>query len=786
MHSISDFTFTSQNLPWCILDSMPICFSLWNTAYTCVYCNKAHKTLFNVDGAECGITFQEGIPHYETHENPSPYLSAQYLQEAFTNGFSSFCWIHQNEQGISIPLNVILRRVVEENAPFIACYLIDLSEVIASQKAEQKTNNRIAAILDAAPFAIHIWSKNLELIDFNKITYKLYGFSSKEEYLQNRKIIVPTLQPDGTNSILLAKKSLEQAFATGYSCIEVVSNDKYGNEIPVEITLVRIDLEDESIVVTYTRDLREIKAFIQKIQEAEEFARTILDITPLCINIWNKNLEIIDSNLEAARMFGLKTKHEFQENFHNFFPEPSTHELHSSQKILSDIKQTFSEGSMRFEVMAKTINNEPLPIDVSLVRTMITGEESVIAFVRDLRELKKMFAEVEKAKNIAEQSAKAKSDFLANMSHEIRTPMNGIIGLVHLLNNTTLEPLQDSYVQKILLSATNLLRIINDILDFSKIEAGKLEMEYIPFTLHDICDELQSLFSAKLNEKELVCHLYEGQFATTKVMGDPLRLKQVLFNLMGNAIKFTEQGSITLRIECQDKDKDYLHCLISVTDTGIGLSKEQTSRLFSPFTQADTSVTRQYGGTGLGLAISKHIVEIMGGEIWVESELGKGASFKFSLQLPLAPENAHANIQEAYATNTLEKETIQRSGHLLLVEDNQINQLIAEELLKTAGYTLDVANNGQEALTLLKNNSYDLVLMDIQMPVMDGLSTARAIRKMPQYDSLPIIAMSAHAMTGDKEISLSHGMNEHITKPISPAILYKTLDYWLQHNIAKR
>ncbi len=355
--------------------------------------------------------------------------------------------------------------------------------------------------------------------------------------------------------------------------------------------------------------------------------------------------------------------------------------------------------------------------------------------------------------------------------------MNGILGLLHILSGTSLSETQENYVQKTLLSAKNLLRIINDILDFSKIEAGKLEIENIPFNLHEICDEVQSLFSAKVAEKGLSISLNEGAHSLAVLMGDPLRLKQVLFNLMGNAIKFTETGGVKLKIESTKHSNKEVRCLFSVSDTGIGLSKEQVEKLFSPFTQADTSVTRKYGGTGLGLVISKRIVEMMRGDIWVESEVGKGSTFFFTAVFNIAQGELLTSQEQSQATKTIGVES--RSGEILLVEDNMINQLIGEELLTSAGYKVDIANNGQEGLDMLEAKAYDAVLMDIQMPVMDGLTTVRKIREQRKYKELPVIAMSAHAMAGDKEISLKNGMNDHITKPIDPDILYASLDFWL-------
>ncbi len=408
-----------------------------------------------------------------------------------------------------------------------------------------------------------------------------------------------------------------------------------------------------------------------------------------------------------------------------------------------------------------------------------------VGFARDITERKDLEqmlhnknADLEIAKSMAEQANLAKSMFLSNMSHEIRTPMNAIMGMAHLTLLTDLTPKQRNYQDKINTSAKWLLGILNDILDISKIEAGKLKLEHTEFRLETVMQYLQDISSPLLEGKSLELSFVVDSDVPTALIGDSLRLGQVLINLLVNAIKFTKTGSVIVRIKLQSSKAQQACLRFCVTDTGIGLSEEQQEDLFSAFTQADSSTTRLYGGTGLGLAISKELVAAMGGTIGIDSRLEVGSSFYFTITFGVQLDSKPDLLPEQIIAS--DKYPTLRNTYVLLVEDNLINQEFMPEILGHEGIRVDLANNGEEAIALIGKNNYSAVLMDCQMPVMDGYETTRRIRTDPRFAELPIIAMTGNVMTEDRDRCFASGMNDHIGKPIDWDLFFQTLAHYIK------
>lgn len=398
-------------------------------------------------------------------------------------------------------------------------------------------------------------------------------------------------------------------------------------------------------------------------------------------------------------------------------------------------------------------------------------------------QVKNQIVVAQKEKEVAEKTAQLKQQFMANMSHEIRTPMNAIVGFVGLLLEKDPKPDQLKYLNAIKQSSDNLLVIINDILDLSKIEAGKIQIEHIDFSFREMMQSVYEIMSIKADEKKLQFTIHVEDQITDRLIGDPTRLNQILVNLVGNAIKFTEKGNVEVRVVADPKlsNEEQIYLLFEIEDTGIGISKDYVHNIFESFTQAGTDTARKFGGTGLGLTISKQLVDLMEGKISVESELGKGTTFKVEIPIQIANEQ-HITVKK----NQITDDTRNRlSGlRILLVEDNEFNRMVAEDTLKNMIHPIHitVAINGEEAIQILKNQDFDLILMDIQMPIMNGVDATRYIRtKMTSHKKdIPIMAMTANVLEEDVKMYLNAGMNAYISKPFHTEELLLKMDLVMQ------
>ena len=810
-------------------------------------------------------------------------------------------------------------------------------------ESERALNARLelqATAINTSANAIMITDYTGKIEWVNPAFTRFTGYGADEAIGRNSSQLVKSGKQDGAFYAAMWK-----TISSGNSWHgDLINRRKDGTLYRVEMTITPLKNENGEIThyVSVKKDITERKQTEEALLKSETRLRTLYESTSDAVMLLNEQ-GFLDCNMATLQMFGCTSKEEFcAKHPADLSPDRQPGGIDSLTLANRQIAYAMEKGNNRFEWVHRRLDNGQNFDAEVLLSAMQLEEKTVLqATVRDVTERKKTEAELlayrnkleelvalqteslRQAKDVAEDANRTKSEFLANMSHEIRTPMNAILGLTQLTLDTELTPKQRDHLRKVHTSSKALLGILDDILDYSKIEAGKLDIEKVSFPLEDVIKSVGDLFSAQISAKGLELFLEIDRKIDHHLVGDPLRLGQVLNNLVGNAIKFTEHGEIHLKVEKLKSDEHEIELRFAVRDTGIGMDKTQSDRLFRAFSQADTSITRKYGGTGLGLTISKRLVEMMRGEFTLSSALGHGSTFAFTARFGLGKghlksyhkyelhgmrtlvvddQETSLIIMEHYLqtwqfdvtgttsaedalallslaeregrpyevllldwhmpgmdglelTRRVETEVKQgtlertptiimvtahdreyllreagdtcleevlvkpvtpsvlfnsllriqqpelavqpfskdrrtdlwelaapiRGAHILLVEDNEINQEVATEFLGKAGLVTTVAHHGGEAVEWLKKASFDAVLMDMQMPVMDGLTATKLIRAQPQYQDLPIIALSAAAMVQDKQASKQAGMNEHISKPIDPELMIATLLKWVKH-----
>jgi len=514
----------------------------------------------------------------------------------------------------------------------------------------------------------------------------------------------------------------------------------------------------------------------QRLRDQQFYTRSLIESNIDALMTTDPHGIITDVNKQMEALTGCTRDELIGAPFKDCFTDPA--------RAVAGIKRVLVEKSVTdYELTARTRDGKQTVVSYNATTFYDRNRklQGVFAAARDVTERKRVELELQQAKAIAESASRTKSDFLASMSHEIRTPMNAIMGIADLLAKTDLTPEQDRYVQIFRRSGDNLLNLLNDILDLSKVEASQLDLERTGFSLSDHLEKVIEMVSHRAEEKGLAVTCTIGPDVSNDLVGDPTRLRQVLLNLLGNAIKFTHAGAVALTVERRQDVSVPTALRFTVTDTGIGIPHEKLSSIFERFTQADSSTTRRFGGSGLGLTISKRLVELMGGEIWVESEVGQGSTFAFTVPFEV---RSGADL-EALAPVGVGPDAPLPALRILMAEDSVDNCAIAMAYLHDTPYRIDVAVNGAIACEMFTRGDYDLVLMDRQMPVMDGLTATRTIRSWEttqQRSATPIIALTASALKGDRETCLASGCTTYLSKPIKQDVLLRAIQ---EHAIAR-
>ena len=620
----------------------------------------------------------------------------------------------------------------------------------------------------------------LDFIEFNASAHTMLGYT-REEFFTLR---LTDIQTEMDEAAMRAK--IERHRAQGAAEFEGHRKRKDGTLFDVHLSLKFMKLANRDCLSILWYDTTEQHKAELALREKDMAYRLAVETNPDGFWLVNHEGIIREVNDAYCRLSGYSRQEILGK------PVLMFDAVHDRRVMEATMQRIFENGTHQFESAHRRKDGTTWPVEVSA--SYSKPANTVFAFFRDLSERKRTQQELEDHRNNlekqvylrtleleearvqAEAANAAKSTFLANMSHEIRTPMNAIIGFAHLLQRDISSPDQLDKLNKLTGSAKLLLGIINDILDLSKIEAQRMSLDRHPFRIASCIGNVVSNMSGRIHEKQLALTVNTDPVLENLVVeGDQVRFTQILLNFLSNAVKFTDQGHITIRSRLVEEGPDGLLVRIEVEDSGIGLTKEQTSRLFMPFEQGESSISRKYGGTGLGLVISRRLASLMGGQTGVMSEPGKGSTFWFTAKLQRSDSILIDDLQPATGATT----GLRAHSKVLLVEDNAINQEVARELLTTIGVSVATANNGKEAVDSFANNRFDLVLMDMQMPVMSGLDATREIRRLEQGPRTPIIAMTANAFEEDRRHCIDAGMDDFLSKPVDPSRLYAMLVKWL-------
>jgi PAS domain S-box-containing protein len=753
-----------------MLEATPIACILWDADGNIVDCNQEMLRMVGIAQRPDSFDterFFKTVPLYQPDGSPTAHMIRRVIHSVLKTGYERVEWMFRTYKGESLPMESTVVRVPWQDSYRVAAYCYDLREIKEGQRKMRESEERVQIMLDSLPISCTFWDKEGHLIDCNRTAIEFFECESKQEYLDKFYTLSPEYQPDGLLSVSKAKAIIREAYEKGYKSFKWEHVTAKGNPLPGEIYLRRVKWKDEYRVAGYLRDMRAVRTLENDLVRMS----SVLEVSPNLALYVGADRQIEYLNPSVSRVSGFSSEELLADGLNLIFDEEDILRLEEAYSPYEPDKQRFD---IEMGLICKNGEKRTLLASVfTIVSPDGTPDMGITA--RDITEIKRIQKELMEAKLHAEQYSRAKSNFLSRMSHEMRTPLNVITGMTDIAE--TADDSRRKYcLDKIDESANRLLSMIDDILDMAKIDMGTFGLFEEECGFREILRSTVAEISPLAAEKKLAFSVEADENIPERLVTDKRRLRQVMTRLLSNAVKFTpENGAISLSAKRLEDVEGKCAIRIEVADTGIGISPEQQEHLWEAFEQADSGTTRTHGGAGVSLAIVKRFIEMMDGDIRVESECGKGSLFVCTIgvdgQIPALsqPEDAIHYFEETHPDFS--------DRRILIVDDIEINREIIIALLEDSGATLDSASNGAEALNKFSESVYDLVLMDLHMPVMDGFEAARRIRMsgLPGAEAVRIIAVTAD--TGGDVINrcFAAGMNGHTGKPITYEALMRTL-----------